>query len=158
MDDRAAFPPCRVVVVFRNLDEAERQIVIGADEFAGVDRAALQRRVDVAGGDLLRAEPPTVQNGLFAALFFAGAIAMAGMPPLSGFLGKLLILDGLRDSAAMTAAWIAILVGSLLLILQFPETAPHPGMRHGERHEEDHKKPENRSHIKIFHLQHNATV
>tara|TARA_B100000378_G_scaffold101154_1_gene80506 strand:+ start:144 stop:470 length:327 start_codon:yes stop_codon:yes gene_type:complete len=50
------------------------------------------------------------------------------------------------------------LAGSLLLILQFPETAPHPGMRHGERHEEDHKKPENRSHIKIFHLQHNATV
>ncbi|RKT34488.1 multisubunit potassium/proton antiporter PhaD subunit [Roseovarius halotolerans] len=71
------------------------------------------------GGDLLRAEPPTVQNGLFAALFFAGAIAMAGMPPLSGFLGKLLILDGLRDSAAMTAAWIAILVGSLMTIVGF---------------------------------------
>jgi multicomponent K+:H+ antiporter subunit D len=43
--------------------------------------------------DTLRAEPATVQNGLFAALFFAAAIAMAGMPPLSGFLGKLLVLD-----------------------------------------------------------------
>jgi multicomponent K+:H+ antiporter subunit D len=40
--------------------------------------------------------PATVQNGLFAALFFAAAIAMAGMPPLSGFLGKLLVLDALR--------------------------------------------------------------
>ncbi len=38
-----------------------------------------------------------MQNGLFAALFFAAAIAMAGMPPLSGFLGKLLVLDALRD-------------------------------------------------------------
>jgi multicomponent K+:H+ antiporter subunit D len=47
-------------------------------------------------GDTLRAEPATVQNGLFAALFFAAAIAMAGMPPLSGFLGKLLVLDALR--------------------------------------------------------------
>jgi hypothetical protein len=35
--------------------------------------------------DTLRTRPPTVQNGLFAALFFAAAIAMAGMPPLSGF-------------------------------------------------------------------------
>src|SRR6056297_472955 len=71
------------------------------------------------GGDLLRAEPPVVQNGLFAALFFAGAIAMAGMPPLSGFLGKLLILDGLRDAPAMTMAWVAILLGSLMTIVGF---------------------------------------
>jgi multicomponent K+:H+ antiporter subunit D len=50
--------------------------------------------------DTLRAEPATVQNGLFAALFFAAAIAMAGMPPLSGFLGKLLVLDALRARAS----------------------------------------------------------
>ncbi len=69
--------------------------------------------------DTLRPVPATVQNGLFAALFFAAAIAMAGMPPLSGFLGKLLVLDALRDPGAMVWAWTAILVGSFLTIVGF---------------------------------------
>jgi NADH:ubiquinone oxidoreductase subunit 5 (subunit L)/multisubunit Na+/H+ antiporter MnhA subunit len=70
-------------------------------------------------GDTLSTAPPTVQNGLFAALFFAAAIAMAGMPPLSGFLGKLLVLDALRDPGVMGWAWTAILAGSLLTIVGF---------------------------------------
>lgn len=69
--------------------------------------------------DTLSPTPATVQNGLFAALFFAAAIAMAGMPPLSGFLGKLLVLDALRDPGSMVWAWPAILVGSLLTIIGF---------------------------------------
>ncbi len=51
-----------------------------------------------------------------AALFFAVAIAMAGLPPLSGFIGKLLILDALRDHAAL---WALVLGTSFLLILGF---------------------------------------
>ena len=70
-------------------------------------------------GDGLRPLPATAQNGLFAALFFGAAIGMAGMPPLSGFLGKLMILDALRDPGLMGWAWSAILVGSLLTILGF---------------------------------------
>jgi multicomponent K+:H+ antiporter subunit D len=69
--------------------------------------------------DSLRPEPATIQNGLFAALFFAAAIAMAGMPPLSGFLGKLLVLDALREPGLIGWAWTAILVGSLLTIVGF---------------------------------------
>jgi len=69
--------------------------------------------------DALRPEPATVQNGLFAALFFGAAIAMAGMPPLSGFLGKLLVLDALRMPGVMGWAWVAILAGSLLTIVGF---------------------------------------
>ena len=72
-----------------------------------------------AAGDILTAKPPTLQNGLFAALFFAGAIGMAGMPPLSGFLGKLVILDAIRDSSFMTLGWVAILLGSLFIIVGF---------------------------------------
>jgi multicomponent K+:H+ antiporter subunit D len=60
-----------------------------------------------------------VQNGLFAALFFAAAIAMAGMPPLSGFLGKLLVLDAVRAPGLIGWAWSAILVGSFLTIVGF---------------------------------------
>ena len=69
--------------------------------------------------DTLLTERPTLQNGLFAALFFGAAIAMAGMPPLSGFLGKLLVLDALRDPGVIGWAWTAILVGSLLTIVGF---------------------------------------
>ncbi len=72
-----------------------------------------------AADDTLRPEPPTPQNGLFAALFFGAAIAMAGMPPLSGFLGKLLVLDALREPRLIGWAWSAILVGSLLTIVGF---------------------------------------
>ncbi|MFN3147580.1 MAG: monovalent cation/H+ antiporter subunit D [Paracoccaceae bacterium] len=71
------------------------------------------------GSDLLNVMPATAQNGLFAALFFGAAIGMAGMPPLSGFLGKLLILDALRAPEVMPWAWTAILVGSLLTIVGF---------------------------------------
>jgi len=63
--------------------------------------------------------PPSVQNGLFAAFFFAAAIAMAGMPPLSGFLGKLLVLDVLRDPGVIGWAWTAVLAGSLITIVGF---------------------------------------
>ena len=72
-----------------------------------------------AAGDQLRAVSPVAQNGLLAALFFAGAIAVAGMPPLSGFVGKLLVLDALRHSDATPLIWSAILLGSLLTIIGF---------------------------------------
>ncbi len=72
-----------------------------------------------AEGDYLRATSPVAQNGLLAALFFAGAIAMTGMPPLSGFLGKLLVLDALRGSDQVALIWSAILLGSLLTIVGF---------------------------------------
>jgi multicomponent K+:H+ antiporter subunit D len=57
------------------------------------------------------------QTGLIAALFMAAAIAMAGMPPLSGFIGKLLILDAFRANAPLI--WTAILLSSFLMILGF---------------------------------------
>jgi len=71
-----------------------------------------------AAGDL-RPREAIVQNGLFAALFFAAAIGMSGMPPLSGFLGKLLVLDALRAPGLMGWAWSAVLVGSLVTIVGF---------------------------------------
>ena len=70
-------------------------------------------------GDLLKAAPATVQNGFLAALFFAAAIGIAGMPPLSGFLGKLLVLDALRVSDYTWLVWAVVLVGSLLTIVGY---------------------------------------
>lgn len=69
--------------------------------------------------DLLNVAPRFFQLGLVAAFFFVGAIAMAGLPPLSGFLGKLLILDAVRDSAHVVWLWTLILATSLLIIIGF---------------------------------------
>lgn len=63
--------------------------------------------------------PPMAQNGLIAALFFGAAIAMAGMPPLSGFVGKLLVMDALRDHALWVWIWGAILITSLIAVVGF---------------------------------------
>ena len=60
---------------------------------------------------------PIVHGGIIAALFFGSAIAMAGMPPLSGFLGKLLVMDAARSSDLWGVIWGVILVTSLIAIL-----------------------------------------
>ncbi len=64
---------------------------------------------------------PTIRapGGLVASLFFAAAIAVAGMPPLSGFIGKLLVLDAARNSPFMPVIWAVILVTSLMTIVGF---------------------------------------
>jgi multicomponent K+:H+ antiporter subunit D len=74
---------------------------------------------DRRGNDTLRGSlPPMAQHGLLAALFFGATIAMAGMPPLSGFLGKLLVLDATRGPD-MALIWSSILVASLVTIVGF---------------------------------------
>jgi multicomponent K+:H+ antiporter subunit D len=74
----------------------------------------LERR---GNGSLRRVLPPMPQHGLLAALFFAAAIAVSGMPPLSGFIGKLLVLDALRDRPDTWLIWTAILSTSLIAIV-----------------------------------------
>src|SRR5262249_50754192 len=51
---RAAFPPTGVVVVLRDLDEAELLVVVRADPFGGIDRPLLERGKYIAGSKLLR--------------------------------------------------------------------------------------------------------
>ncbi|MEQ3713515.1 monovalent cation/H+ antiporter subunit D [Lentibacter sp.] len=71
------------------------------------------------GGLDLNAQPPMAGAALTAGFFFVGAIAMAGLPPLSGFLGKLLVLNA--SFSVPQAAWIwgVVLVSSLVSILGF---------------------------------------
>ncbi|MCC9620678.1 monovalent cation/H+ antiporter subunit D [Thalassospira sp. MA62] len=70
-------------------------------------------------GDSLNTAPTFHQSGFLAVLFFIGAIAMAGMPPLSGFIGKLQILDAARDTDAMIWVWAVVLATSLMCIVGF---------------------------------------
>lgn len=82
--------------------------------FLAVDLIGTRRQ----GGSLwLRPAPPIAQAGIVAALYFAAAIAMAGLPPLSGFLGKLAVLQSVRGGDMTAVIWAVILITSLFGIV-----------------------------------------
>ena len=56
-------------------------------------------------------------GGLLAALYMAAAVAMAGLPPLSGFLGKLMVLQATLVNPGLY--WTAVLGSSFLMVLGF---------------------------------------
>ena len=53
--------------------------------------------------------------GRLAVLFLVAAIATAGLPPLSGFLGKLMVLQATTGS--MVLVWPVVLLGSFLALI-----------------------------------------
>ena len=67
----------------------------------------------------LTPQPPVSGAPLTAALFFVAAIAMAGLPPFSGFIGKLLILNAAFDTAYAAWIWAVILIASLISVVGF---------------------------------------
>src|SRR6266851_4425732 len=58
----ASFPPAGVIVELHHLIEAELLVVVRPDPFGGVDRAPLERRIDVAAGNLLRNHTELLQR------------------------------------------------------------------------------------------------
>src|SRR6056297_268024 len=76
----------------------------------------VRERRGALGGALVPG-PRMAQHGMVTALWFGAAIATAGLPPLSGFIGKLLILDATRDMADVWLIWGAVLATSLVAIL-----------------------------------------
>ncbi|MFK7745925.1 MAG: monovalent cation/H+ antiporter subunit D [Roseobacter sp.] len=56
---------------------------------------------------------------LTSALFFTAAIAMTGLPPLSGFLGKLLVLGAAFPTDAMAWVFAVVLISSLISVVGF---------------------------------------
>ena len=67
--------------------------------------------------DTLVPDRPFARMGQLGALFMLAAIALAGLPPLSGFIGKLLILSASADARFAAWIWGAILLGTFLCIL-----------------------------------------
>lgn len=67
----------------------------------------------------LTAQPPVSGGTLSAGFFFTAAIAMAGLPPLSGFIGKLLILDASFSSPLGVWVWATVLISSLISVVGF---------------------------------------
>jgi multicomponent K+:H+ antiporter subunit D len=58
--------------------------------------------------------PPLAQPALLGMLFLVGAIAAAGLPPLSGFIGKVLMLQGSGQAPLVGWFWAAVLGSGLL--------------------------------------------
>lgn len=67
--------------------------------------------------DTLLPAPAVRQPAILGSLFFLGAMGVAGLPPLSGFVGKALVLRSAVDSPHMGWIFGVILGGSLLSLV-----------------------------------------
>ncbi|MBV0934537.1 monovalent cation/H+ antiporter subunit D [Marinobacterium weihaiense] len=57
------------------------------------------------------------QPALLGIMFFVAAMAVAGIPPFSGFVGKVMLLQSADSTSEMFWAWPAILISSLVTIV-----------------------------------------
>ena len=64
-------------------------------------------------------DAPIAGAALVAALFMVAAIAMTGLPPLSGFVGKLMVLNAAFDAGAAVWIWAVVLLASLISVVGF---------------------------------------
>ncbi|MBL8890474.1 MAG: monovalent cation/H+ antiporter subunit D [Planctomycetaceae bacterium] len=64
---------------------------------------------------------PFPNQGFLAAFFFVAALIVVGLPPSSGFLGKLQILHHLKSTDDWPMLWAAILVASFVTLLGFSQ-------------------------------------
>ncbi|MDX1802510.1 MAG: monovalent cation/H+ antiporter subunit D [Alcanivorax sp.] len=64
-------------------------------------------------GDTIAAGPAIPHGGVLAVLFFAAAIAVAGLPPLSGFLGKV----ALMQAVPVPLYWALLLLAGLVGVI-----------------------------------------
>lgn len=72
-----------------------------------------------AASDRLVPAPAMAGETLLGGLFFLAAIALVGLPPLSGFLGKVMILKAAQAAAIWPWIWALILAASLVMTFGF---------------------------------------
>ena len=82
--------------------------------FLLADLIARQRGEMAARLDVSQA---VCQPALLGTLFFAGAIAVSGLPPLSGFAARLYILQAAQTTSAVTWVWSVMLISGLFVIV-----------------------------------------
>tara|TARA_R110001606_G_scaffold121385_1_gene253573 strand:+ start:624 stop:2135 length:1512 start_codon:yes stop_codon:yes gene_type:complete len=73
---------------------------------------------------------PFVQPRLLGFAFAISALGLIGMPPLSGFVGKIMILQATQSSAQTMWVWPLILIGSLAALITFSRAGTTLFWRH----------------------------
>ncbi|HSC84721.1 MAG TPA: monovalent cation/H+ antiporter subunit D [Pseudomonas sp.] len=76
----------------------------------------LARQRGDKGGELVRG-PALEHPALLGALFFFGAIAVVGLPPLSGFFAKLMLLQAVPSGMNAVALWSLVLGSGLCALV-----------------------------------------
>ena len=99
----------------------------GAALFLIVDLIA-ERRGRVL--DRLAPAAPIANPNLLGGLFLLGAIAIVGLPPLSGFIGKLMILQASRGADAAPWIWAIVLGTTLVMVLGFARAGQRGVLEH----------------------------
>lgn len=69
--------------------------------------------------DFLISSQPLKQAQLLGALFMVAAISIVGLPPLSGFLGKLSMLQGSQSLPMAGVFWALLLLAGLAALISF---------------------------------------
>ena len=91
-------------------------------------------------GGTLSPGPAPRQPALLGGLFLLAGATLAGLPPFSGFVGKLLILRGVAGGQNGFALWAVLLLSGLTLVIAFSRAGSRlfwkvspalPGGRHG---------------------------
>ncbi len=67
--------------------------------------------------DRISKGPRLAQSALLGTLFFIAAISVIGLPPLSGFIGKLLLLSAAGTQGYAPWLWVILLAGSLVTLM-----------------------------------------
>ncbi|MCY2975060.1 MAG: monovalent cation/H+ antiporter subunit D [Planctomycetota bacterium] len=65
-------------------------------------------------GDALVESPKFPYQGIIACMFFAFAVALSGVPPLSGFIGKILVLKSTQGFPNWHWIWLILFVTSFV--------------------------------------------
>jgi len=73
-------------------------------------------------GSELRIGPTVTQPLLLSTLFFISALVVVGLPPLSGFIGKLLLLQAAAQQPSVAWFWSVILIASFFALIALSRT------------------------------------
>lgn len=79
--------------------------------------AGIIRRHRGDAEDRFTAAPAMVRRTPLGVLFFIAAIGVAGLPPLSGFVGKFVLLSAVAPGAEQVWLWATVLGGGVVAVL-----------------------------------------
>lgn len=93
-----------------------------------------------SAGDKIVTAPRMRHRTFLSVLFLLGAVAAAGLPPLSGFFAKLLILQSMVPGPEMAWLWAVILIGSFFTVIAYSRAGSIVFWRTVEGHIEDPRR------------------